>query len=293
MARITVVIPTYNHAQYIGEAIESALTQTRPADEILVVDNDSTDNTAQVVRQYPEVRYIHQTNQGICGSSNRGLIEATGDYIVFLHSDDRLLPHHLEVSLRAFRERPDAGLVSGDYRWFGAEGTWHSHQCNSSPDDYGAILRFNYIGPPIVVMFRRDRLIDAGGWRQEFAYTCDTETYLRVARKYPVYCHHTIIAEYRRHGAQNSQKWDLILQSAVETMRDQRQYITGNPQYEEAYRLGLRHYLRAFGEPLVWRMVSAAHRGQWRQAMKDMRVLLRYYPEGLISLVSRKCGIRR
>ncbi|MER3424313.1 MAG: hypothetical protein C4293_14925, partial [Nitrospiraceae bacterium] len=50
MARITVVIPTYNHAQYIGEAIESALTQTRPADEILVVDNDSTDNTAQVVR---------------------------------------------------------------------------------------------------------------------------------------------------------------------------------------------------------------------------------------------------
>ncbi|MES4786022.1 MAG: hypothetical protein C4294_09620, partial [Nitrospiraceae bacterium] len=49
MARITVVIPTYNHAQYIGEAIESALTQTRPADEILVVDNDSTDNTAQVV----------------------------------------------------------------------------------------------------------------------------------------------------------------------------------------------------------------------------------------------------
>jgi glycosyltransferase involved in cell wall biosynthesis len=187
MARISIVIPTYNHARYIGEAIKSALDQTCPAHEILVVDNDSTDNTRDVVARYQQVRYVHQMNQGICGSSNRGLQEATGDYVVFLHSDDHLLPHHLEISLRAFQSSPCAGFVSGDYRWFSAEETWHAHACDSSPDDYAGLLRVNYIGPPIVVMFRRNVLLAVGGFCPQFAYTCDTELYLRIARQYPIH----------------------------------------------------------------------------------------------------------
>lgn len=290
MERISIVIPTYNHARYIGEAIESALAQTCPAHEILVVDNDSTDNTRDVVAGYRQVRYIHQTNQGICGSSNRGLREATGDYVVFLHSDDHLLPNHLETSLRAFHDRPNAGLVSGDYRWFGVEGTWHTHTCGTSPDEYGALLRFNYIGPPIVVMFTRDALLKVGGFRQEFAYTSDTETYLRVAQRYPIYCHHTVVAEYRRHDGQHSLKWDLLLKSAVGTMRSQQPFIKGKTLYEEPYRLGMKHYQRVFGEPLVWQMVSAIRRHEWKTAYKNFAVLLQYYPHGLMGLIQRKAS---
>ena len=205
-ARVSIISPTYNHAEYIAEAIESALAQTPPAHEILVIDNDSTDNTVDIVTRYPQVRYIHQTNQGICGSSNRGIHEATGQYVVFLHSDDHFLPHHLETSLDAFQKRPSAAFVSGDYRWFGAEGTWHTHACDSSPDHYAGLLRVNYIGPPIVVMFRRNVLLAVGGFHPRFAYTSDTEIYLRIARQYPIHCHHTVVAEYRRHDGQHSQK---------------------------------------------------------------------------------------
>jgi glycosyltransferase involved in cell wall biosynthesis len=290
MERISIVIPTYNHGRYIGEAIESALAQSRPADEILVVDNDSTDNTRDVVARYQQVRYIHQTNQGICGSSNRGLREAIGEYVVFLHSDDHLLPNHLETSLRAFQERPGAGLVSGDYRWFGAEGTWHTHTCDTSPDEYGALLRFNYIGPPIVVMFKREALLAVGGLRQEFAYTSDTETYLRMAQQYPIYCHHTVVAKYRRHDDQHSLKWDLLLKSAVGTMRSQQSFIKGKPRYQEPYRLGMRHYQRVFGEPLVWQMVASVRRHDWKSAYKSFAVLFQYYPQGLMGLIQQKAS---
>jgi glycosyltransferase involved in cell wall biosynthesis len=283
MERVTIVIPTYNHDRYIGEAIQSALAQTHPAHELLVVDNDSTDNTRDVVARYPTVRYIHQTNQGICGSSNRGLHEATGEYVVFLHSDDHLLPHHLETSVSAFQSSPCAGFVSGDYRWFGAEGTWHAHACDSSPDDYAGLLRVNYIGPPIVVMFRRNVLISVGGFRPRFAYTCDTELYLRIARQYPIRCHHTVVAEYRRHDAQHSQKGDLHFESMIATMRLQKPFVKGNKRYEDAYRVGMRHYQRAFGDPLAWHMASAARSGEWGTALRDFNVLLRCILEACLS----------
>jgi glycosyltransferase involved in cell wall biosynthesis len=282
MARISIIIPTYNHAEYIAEAIESALAQTCPAHEILVIDNDSTDNTVDIVTRYPEVRYIHQTNQGICGSSNRGLHEATGEYVVFLHSDDHLLHHHLETSLDAFRKCPSAAFVSGDYRWFGAAGTWHTHACDSSPDDYAGLLRVNYIGPPIVVMFRRNVLLAVGGFHPRFAYTSDTEIYLRIARQYPIHCHHTVVAEYRRHDGQHSKKGDLHFESIMATMRSQKPFIKGNRSYEEAYREGVRHYQRAFGDPLGWHMVCAARNRDWKVAVKNFRVLLRCYPQGLV-----------
>lgn len=288
--RISIVIPTYNHARYIGEAIESALAQTSPVHEILVVDNDSTDHTRDVVARYPQVRYIHQTNQGICGSSNRGLHEATGEYVIILHSDDRLLAHHAETSVRAFEHRPGAAFVSGDYRWFGAEGTWHTHACDRSPDAYAGLLRVNYIGPPIVVMFRRDVLLDVGGFRAQFAYTSDTDIYLRIARQYPVYCHHTPVAEYRRHDLQHSRNWGIHLESMMETMRAQRPFIKGNAVYEKAYRCGIKHYQRAFGEPLLWQMVSAVRRHEWKTAFENFAVLLRYYPHGLIGLIQLKAS---
>src|SRR5919198_4963080 len=107
MSTITVAIPTYNQARYLADAIDSALAQSRPPDEILVVDNGSTDDTPAVASRYPGVRYIRQTNQGICGSSNRCIQEARGDYLVLLHSDDRLLPNHLATSERALTDHSD------------------------------------------------------------------------------------------------------------------------------------------------------------------------------------------
>ncbi|MDQ6977908.1 MAG: glycosyltransferase family A protein, partial [Ghiorsea sp.] len=88
-ALVSIIIPTYNYAEYVHKAVESALNQTYQNIEIIVVDDGSTDNTAAVMQAYAEqVIYIQQENQGAAAARNRGLLEAKGDFICFLDADD-------------------------------------------------------------------------------------------------------------------------------------------------------------------------------------------------------------
>ena len=286
-ARVSVVIPTYNHDGFLGEAIESALAQTRPPNEIIVIDNGSTDRTPEVAARYP-VRYIRQTNQGICGSTNRGIAEVTGDYVVILHSDDRLLPHHLETSVAAFAAHPDVAFVCGDYRWLGADDCWHVHRCDPCPDYYAALLRLNFIGPPVVVMFKREVVLAVGGFRREFEGADDQEMYLRIARQYPIHCHHHVIAEYRRHPTQNSHKLAIMLTAAIKTLEAQRPYVKHRPQYREAYQSGIRQRRSLYGETIFWQGVRAAKQRQWAEAVTCLSVLLRYDHSQLLQPTYRR-----
>ncbi|WP_447977453.1 glycosyltransferase [Candidatus Nitrospira bockiana] len=275
MERVSIVIPTYNHAHFLPQSIESAFAQTRPADEIIVIDNGSVDDTPRVARSYP-VRYVRQTNQGICGSTNRGIVEATGRYLVILHSDDRLLPRHVEAGLDAFRAHPEAGFVCGDYRWFGAPDTWHRHRCAPQPDHYATLLRSNFIGPPVVVMFRQDVLRAVGGFRREFEGADDQDMYLRIARQYPIYCHHEVVAEYRRHEGQNSQRLGFMLAAALRVMQAQRPYVDGRPEYEQAWKEGVRQRRSLYSETIFWQGVRAAKTGQWGAAWSCLATLMKY-----------------
>ena len=95
---VSVVIPAYNACEYIGRAIESVLGQTRAADEIIVVDDGSTDGTGTQVKKFGErVRYIHQENSGPSASRNAGVLAAKSEWIAFLDADDEWLPKHLQL----------------------------------------------------------------------------------------------------------------------------------------------------------------------------------------------------
>ena len=288
MTTITIAIPTYNQARYLAEAIDSALGQSRPADEILVVDNGSTDDTPAIVARYPDVRYIRQTNQGICGSSNRCIQEARGDYLVILHSDDRLLPNHLAASERASAEHPEAAFVCGDYRWFGADDLWHQHQCTPNPDYYATLLRLNFIGPPLVIMFQRRVLERVGGFDAAYIGADDQELYLRIARQYPIHCHHEVIAEYRRHDAQGSKKTALMLRASMAMMRAQRPHIAGRPAYREAYRAGVCYRRRLYSEMLFWQGVQALRAGARLEALGCLTTVLRHDPHAVVAPVARR-----
>ncbi len=99
---IAAVIPAYNRAGLIGRAVESALGQTRPADEVIVVDDGSTDGTAEVCRGFePRVRFVRQANGGASSARNRGVDEARSDWIAFLDSDDYWTGDHLEKMTEA------------------------------------------------------------------------------------------------------------------------------------------------------------------------------------------------
>jgi glycosyltransferase involved in cell wall biosynthesis len=285
---VSVIIPCYKQAHFLGEAIESVIAQTHPHYEVIVVDDGSPDETAEVASRYPDVRYIRQENQGLSSARNTGLRHSRGEYVVFLDADDRLLPHHFETSLTVLRQRPELGLVCGDFRWFGAEGTWHRHSCSDQPDQYAALLRFGFIVPPHTAMVKREAMNAIGGFREELKSGEDRDCWLRVARLYPLQCHHQLIAEYRRHSEQMSRKWDVMLSSGVQVMRYQWPYVKGIPAYEECYRSGIRQYQDACGPPLVWQMVTDARAGRWRSALKALSTVLRFYPKGLLMLIQHK-----
>lgn len=111
---VSCIIPVYNGERFLAEGIESLLAQTRPPDEIIVVDDGSTDGSADVARSFGDrVRYVHQENAGPAAARNRGIREATGDFISFLDADDLWEPTKLERQLRRFDERPELGYSVG------------------------------------------------------------------------------------------------------------------------------------------------------------------------------------
>ena len=114
---ISVVIPAYNRAGYLQDAVESVLNQTFQDFEIIVVDDSSTDNTKEVIAGYKDrVRYIFQDNKKQGAARNNGIMHAGGNYIAFLDSDDMWDPNHLEACFNALRHAPEAGLsFSGSY----------------------------------------------------------------------------------------------------------------------------------------------------------------------------------
>ena len=112
--RVTVLMATYNRAEYIGEAIDSLLHQTRPPDEVIVVDDGSTDDTrARLQRYRGRVRYIGKPNGGKSSAINRGLAEAAGDWIWCFDDDDAALPNGLEQLLYGLATQRDCDFVYG------------------------------------------------------------------------------------------------------------------------------------------------------------------------------------
>ena len=111
-ASVSVVIPTYNSGQYLPEALESVLAQTVPPLEIIVVDDGSTDDTADRLHPYLNlITYKFQTNSGVSAARNAGLQLAKGDYVAFLDADDVWHPRKLEFQMGILTSHPDLGLL--------------------------------------------------------------------------------------------------------------------------------------------------------------------------------------
>jgi len=111
---VSVIIPVFNGKKYLGEAIDSVFSQTCPVGEILIVDDGSTDGTAQVARAFGDrVRYFHQMNGGIGAARNRGVDMAEGNFLAFLDADDLWEPHKLAMQMAALEEDGSLDAVFG------------------------------------------------------------------------------------------------------------------------------------------------------------------------------------
>jgi GT2 family glycosyltransferase len=121
---VSTVIPTFNRARLIERAVDSALAQQAPGDEILVIDDGSTDDTASVIARYgSRVRYLRAENRGAGAARNRGIREARGDLVAFLDSDDEWMPGKLDLARRFLAARPDVLFVFSDFAITDLDGT--------------------------------------------------------------------------------------------------------------------------------------------------------------------------
>ena len=117
--KISVIIPVYNGARYLAEAIESVLAQTRPPDEIVVVDDGSTDESPRVAQRFAKpVFYHHQTHSGAGAARNLGIVQAKGDWLAFLDADDLWLPDKLARQIALLKSEPDLAMVFGGVEQF-------------------------------------------------------------------------------------------------------------------------------------------------------------------------------
>ena len=189
---VSIIIPTYNRAQFLREAVESVLHQTFEDFEVLVVDDGSTDNTPQLMATFtdPRVRFIRQTNQGRSHARNHALSLAQGRYIAFLDSDDIYLPEKLAWQVAKMDAAPEVGMVYTSAHCIDAQGMLLNEQyiATVSGNIYNSIAFFRPVTITLpTVMVRREILADAGGFDEKMERFEDTDLWRRIAKRNLIY----------------------------------------------------------------------------------------------------------
>ncbi len=186
---ISVVIPTYNRAAFIGKAIASVLEQRFACSEIIIVDDGSTDETSEIVRQISRsaavpLRYFYQGNKGVSAARNAGIAEAQHDLICFLDSDDQWAPRKLELQLTAM-EQQSQYLISHTREVWYRQGKQVNQKKKHVPphgDIFQRALRMCVVGMS-TVMVRRELFARYGLFAEDMLCCEDYDLWLRVGRK--------------------------------------------------------------------------------------------------------------
>lgn len=202
MPRLTlsVILPNYNHAQYLPQSLQAIATQSRPPDEFIILDDGSTDHSLEVIGQYaaryPFLRVVrHEKNMGVVASVEDLMALATGDFLYAAAADDFVFPGFFEQTMSLAEAHPEAGVLQGKVVVVDQEGverfavgvaTWHEPRYATS-DEY---LREVLWGTPNwhflshATLYRRAALREVGGFRRELGHISDSFAMLAVALKY-------------------------------------------------------------------------------------------------------------
>jgi len=230
---VTVIVPTFNRCSLLKRALESILQQTVGKYEIIVVDDGSTDQTAEMMRMcYPQIKYLYQSNQGVSSARNKGIALANGNWLAFLDSDDTWLPHKLESQIKLLQSMPDYKICHTEERWV-RKGV-RVNQMNKHKKSGGWIFRqclpLCAMSPSSILIHRS--VFDAVG---EFDITLpaceDYDLWLRITARYPVlYIAEPQIIKYGGHEDQLSKKYWGMDRFRIQALE---KIIAGNELEEE------------------------------------------------------------
>ncbi len=227
VTRVSVIVPAYNAASYIGDAVDSALRQTHADTEIVVVDDGSTDGTGDRLRAFGNRITVHrQTNSGVAAARNRGARAATGEWLAFLDADDEWLPEKLDRQLAAVPQH----MVYSDRFNVGARGELPAIQSHVTPMHHGdlflrLLLEGNFVTASSV-MVRRSLFETVGGFCEGLHGTEDWDLWVRIAASHRIDFVDEPLVRYRFHAGGISRNYrrmwgqrDGVVRRAMESPR--------------------------------------------------------------------------
>ena len=211
--RISVIVPSYNRRHTLERALHSVAEQTSPVDEIILVDDGSTDGSHRLVEdKFPSVSIIRQPNRGVSAARNRGIEAAGGEWIALLDSDDCWLPHKIERIRNAGRHYPEQVLFHSDEIWMRngrRVNPMHKHR------KYGGWI-FTRCLPrcaisPSASVIRRATLLELGMFDESLPACEDYDLWLRLCHRYPVhYIDEPLIVKHGGHDDQLSRRYPAM-----------------------------------------------------------------------------------
>lgn len=236
------IIPCFNHAQYLPEAIRSVQEQTYSPTEIIVVNDGSTDGTEAVAKQFQSVKYIYQTNRGLSAARNTGIDNSSGEYLVFLDADDWLYKDALATNYNYLQSHPEAMFVSGghdkiSFRSSKKGQVIREEDSKVESDHYYWLLHGNYIGMHATVMYRRS-VFSEFKFDESLRACEDYDLYLKISRNHTVGHHTKKIAAYRWHQQNMSSDTGMMLKTVLEVLARQVPILKDDSE-KFAYRQGI------------------------------------------------------
>jgi glycosyltransferase involved in cell wall biosynthesis len=261
---VSVVVPNYNYAPYLENAIDSVLAQTFESVEVLVVDDGSTDESLEVLRGYEKrVRVFSQSNQGVSAARNKGISESRGKYIAFLDADDSWHPSKLKSQLEYFSD-PAVGMVYCRMNYTDLSG---KVLCANGPGEKGHVLReIAFLRGPGVpaggsaAIVRRECFETVGLFETKLSTTADWDMWRRIACRYKIELVASPLVYYRLHPTAMHRNLDVFehdMLLAVERMFD-------DPAASEVHQ-----YRRTcYGNLYLTLSGSFLYGGRWARSLK-------------------------
>ncbi len=243
--KISVILPTYNQARYLPDALDGLLSQTFRDFELIVVNDGSTDNTEKVLDQYLQgMRFtvIKQANKGLPSALNTGFAQAKGTYLSWTSSDNITLPNMLEILNDTLDSDLTTGVVYADWLFINEVGKTIG-QFNTIEYDRHLLLYFNYVN--CCFLFRRECMDLVGGYDPEYIYGEDWEFWIRVSRHFKMAHVKQPLYQYRIHS--KSMSAEVVDGTALQRV----------PYNEFKTRLKKQSFFDFYLSKVKWKMLSA------------------------------------
>jgi glycosyltransferase involved in cell wall biosynthesis len=227
---VSVIIPAYNAAGWVNRAIDSALAQTYSQREILVVNDGSTDTTAEVLAEYGEaIRVLNQPNGGLSSARNLGIIEAMGEFVAFLDADDYWLPEKLARQVACLQQKPSLGFCSTRTQVVSPDdqplNTWDCPRMDSTLLRTIFLRHASIPGSGSGVMARNDLVKQAGLFDTQLRSLEDIDMWMRLAILGGYACIDALLTVIVKSPTSMSGNLDVMRQSAIQVMRKNRELL--------------------------------------------------------------------